>query len=64
MHDYERHIDERLHAIAGLWETFDHVIGEPRTPSSAPTSTKCWPVGNFIVHHVDDVSDLDRALAG
>jgi hypothetical protein len=53
MSDHERHPDERLHAIAGRWETLGHVIGEPRIPVVGTDIYEVLAGGYFIVHHVD-----------
>jgi hypothetical protein len=53
MSDHERHPDERLHAIAGRWETSGHVIGEPRIPVVGTDIYEVLAGGYFIVHHVD-----------
>jgi hypothetical protein len=53
MSDYERHTDERLHAIAGRWITSGHVIGEPRIPVVGTDIYEVLAGGYFIVHHVD-----------
>jgi hypothetical protein len=53
MSDDERHTDERLHAIAGRWETSGHVIGEPRIPVVGTDIYEVLAGGYFLVHHVD-----------
>jgi hypothetical protein len=45
--------DERLHAIAGRWETSGHVIGEPRIPVVGTDTYDVLAGGYFIVHHID-----------
>ena len=45
--------DERLHAIAGRWETSGHVIGEPRISVVGTDIYEVMAGGYFLVHHVD-----------
>ena len=51
--DEGRTPDERLHAIAGRWETSGHVIGEPPIPVVGTDIYEVLTGGYFIVHHVD-----------
>jgi hypothetical protein len=45
--------DERLHAIAGRWDTSGHVVGEPRLPVVGTDIYEVLAGGYFVVHHVD-----------
>lgn len=45
--------DDRLHTIAGRWETSGHVIGEPEVPVVGTDTYQVLPGGYFLVHHVD-----------
>ena len=51
--DEGRTPDERLHAIAGRWNTSGHVIGEPRIPVLGTDTYDVLAGGYFLVHHVD-----------
>jgi hypothetical protein len=54
MSGYEGHRpDERLHAIAGRWETAGQVIGEPPIPVVGTDIYEVLAGGYFVVHHVD-----------
>jgi hypothetical protein len=54
MSDDEGHTpDERLHAIAGRWDTSGHVIGQPRIPVLGTDIYEVLAGGYFLVHHVD-----------
>jgi hypothetical protein len=54
MSDYEgRRPDERLHAIAGRWETSGQVIGEPPIPVVGTDIYEVLSGGYFVVHQVD-----------
>jgi hypothetical protein len=54
MSDYERRRpDERLHAIAGRWETSGQVIGEPTIPVVGTDIYEVLAGGYFVVHYVD-----------
>ena len=44
---------EGLHTIAGRWQTFGHVIGEPKIPVAGTDTYEVLPGGYFLVHHVD-----------
>jgi hypothetical protein len=44
---------ERLLAIAGRWNTFGYVIGDPRLPVEGTDVYDVLPGGHFLVHHVD-----------
>ncbi len=48
-----REPDNRLHTIAGLWETSGHVIDEPEIPIAGTDTYEVLPGGYFLVHHVD-----------
>jgi hypothetical protein len=45
--------DERLHAIAGRWDTSGHVIGDPKIPVVGTDTYEVLAGGDFVVHHVD-----------
>lgn len=45
--------DERLHAIAGRWDTSGHVIGDPTIPVVGTDTYEVLAGGHFVVHHVD-----------
>jgi hypothetical protein len=45
--------DERLHAIAGRWETSGFVVGEPKIPVVGTDIYEVLAGGYFVVHHVD-----------
>jgi hypothetical protein len=51
--DEGRTPDERLHAIAGRWETSGHVIGEQAIPVVGTDIYEVLAGGYFLVHHVD-----------
>jgi hypothetical protein len=53
MSDEGRKPDERLHAIAGRWDTSGHVIGEPHIPVVGTDIYDVLAGGYFLVHHVD-----------
>jgi hypothetical protein len=45
--------DPRLHAIAARWDTFGHVLDEPRVPIVGTDEYEVLAGGYFLVHHVD-----------
>jgi Protein of unknown function (DUF1579) len=45
--------DNRLHTIAGRWDTSGHVMGEPRIPVVGTDIYEVLSGGHFLVHHVD-----------
>jgi hypothetical protein len=49
----QRKPDERLHAIAGRWDTSGYVIGEPRIPVVGTDTYEVLPGGFFLSHRVD-----------
>jgi Protein of unknown function (DUF1579) len=51
--DERRKPDNRLHRIAGRWQTSGHVIDEPETPVAGTDTYEVLPGGYFLVHHVD-----------
>lgn len=53
MSEHRRAPDERLHTIAGRWQTSGHVIGEPTIPVTGIDDYRVLPGGYFLVHHVD-----------
>jgi hypothetical protein len=54
MSEHEGHKpDNRLHAIAGRWQTSGHVIDEPEIPAAGTDTYEVLPGGYFLVHHVD-----------
>lgn len=54
MSENERHrAAQRLHTIAGRWQTSGHVIGDPEIPVVGTDTYEVLPGGYFLVHHVD-----------
>jgi hypothetical protein len=51
--DANRAPDERLHTIAGRWQTSGHVLGVPETLVSGTDTYEVLAGGYFLVHHVD-----------
>ena len=51
--DEGRKPDDRLHTIAGRWQTSGHVISEPEIPVAGTDTYEVLPGGYFLVHHVD-----------
>ena len=45
--------DERLHTIAGRWETTGYVIGDTKTPVVGSDIYEVLAGGYFVLHHVD-----------
>jgi hypothetical protein len=48
-----RRPDNRLHTIAGRWQTSGHVIADPEIPVAGTDTYDVLPGGYFLVHHVD-----------
>jgi hypothetical protein len=61
--DEGRKPDERLHAIAGRWDTSGHVIGEPHIPVVGTDIYDVLAGGHFLVHHVDVTVGEQRVRA-
>jgi hypothetical protein len=55
--------DERLHTIAGRWDTSGHVVGEPRIPVVGTDVYEVLAGGYFLVHHVDVTVGEQRVRA-
>jgi hypothetical protein len=45
--------DERLHAIAGRWNTAGYVIGDPEIPVAGSDDYEVLAGGYFVLHRVD-----------
>ena len=46
-------VDNRLHAIAGRWDTAGRMIGEPDVPVVGTDIYEVLAGGHFLVHYVD-----------